>query len=205
MARLLLVRHGETEGQSSLRYWGRTDVALDKSGLRQAELLRDRLAGEKIAYICSSPLKRAQETAILIASRHNQAVEVCRDLKEIDFGDLEGLNYTEIQARFPEVARLWSIRSEKLVYPGGESVADLEERVASVAARFGKGNPAGTVLVVAHAGVLRSLICQLLELEPKHRWSIRLDLASLSIVETFPEMNILSLLNDRGHLERERR
>ena len=67
MTRLLLVRHGEAELQSSLRYWGRTDVALGAVGLHQAEQLRDRLAMEHVDTIYSSELKRAADTAGIIA------------------------------------------------------------------------------------------------------------------------------------------
>jgi alpha-ribazole phosphatase len=201
MSRLLLVRHGETQLQSSLRYWGKTDVPLAKSGIHQAELLKARLANEKIGLIYSSPLKRAEETAKIIASAHGATVEVCAELREVDFGEIEGLNYREILERYPEIARLWTIRCEELVYPSGESLAELETRVGTFAAKLKKENPKGSTLIVAHAGVLRSLICQMLEMGSKHRWNIRLDLASLSIIETFPEVNILNLLNDTSHLE----
>ncbi len=201
MARLLLVRHGETEGQSSLRFWGRTDVALDRQGELQAEKLKARLADEAIESIYSSPLKRAQQTASIIVAEREKTVLLCPELREIDFGDMEGLNFGEIQERFPQVAALWSQRSARLVYPGGESLTSMERRVARFAARLETDQPAGTVLIVAHAGILRSLICRLLGLAPRHRWNMRLDLASLSIVETFPEISILNLLNDTCHLE----
>jgi alpha-ribazole phosphatase len=200
VARLLLVRHGETKLQSSLRYWGRTDVALDESGRAQAGRLRDRLIKEKILSIYSSPLKRAEETARVIASGQAQGVIICPELREIDFGLIEGLSYAEIQERFPAVARAWASLSEDLAYPGGESLSQMEERVAAFASRLKQADPQGTLLVVAHAGILRSLICLLLGLEKKHRWNIRVDLASLSIIETYPEVNIVSLLNDTGHL-----
>ena len=83
MTRLLLVRHGETELQSSLRYWGRTDVALGPIGLHQAEQLRDRLAMERLTAIYSSDLKRASDTARNIAARHNLNVTICPELREI--------------------------------------------------------------------------------------------------------------------------
>jgi alpha-ribazole phosphatase len=175
-------------------------VPLGEKGVQQAELLRDRLASEQIEAMYSSPLKRAAGTAAIIASRHNLDLELAPDLREIDFGDIEGLNYAEIEKRFPEIARLWANRSEDLVYPRGESLSELEARVTSFTARMKKDGPRGTILIVAHAGVLRSLICGMLELSPKHRWNLRLDLASLSIIETFPEVNILSLLNDTSHL-----
>ena len=200
MAKLLLVRHGETDRNSSQRYWGKTDVALGAAGLRQAERVRDRLAAEKIDYIYSSKMQRAMVTAQTIASIHHLPVEACPEINEVDFGDMEGLNFSEIHSRFPEVSRMWIERSPDLAYPHGESLAQLETRVAEFRKRLAKHAAGETVLIVAHAGILRSLICQLLELELCHRWNFRVELASLSIVETFPEISILALFNDTSHL-----
>lgn len=200
MTRLLLVRHGETELQSSLRYWGKTDVALGPSGWQQAEQLRDRLAMEKIDYIYSSELKRAVDTANIIAARHNLKVMTCPELREVDFGELEGLEFNEIHNQFPEVEQMWLTRNPSLVYPDGESLIEFENRVSKFETRLKNHRADETILVAAHAGVLRTLICQLLGLEMKNRWSLRVDLASLSIIETYPENNILCLLNDVSHL-----
>ena len=204
MTRILLVRHGETELQSSLRYWGKTDVALGPDGLHQAEQLRDRLAAEKIAGIYSSELKRANDTAVIIAARHNLRVTTCPELREVDFGRLEGLDFTEIHQQFPEIEKMWITRDPALVYPDGESLIGFEERVAKFQTRLQNHRTDETILVVAHAGVVRTLICQLLELGMQNRWSLRVDLGSLSIVEIYPEINILCLLNDVSHLMAER-
>lgn len=200
MTRLLLVRHGETELQSSLRYWGKTDVALGAKGLCQAEKLRDRLATEKIDCVYSSELKRALDTARIIASKKNLNITTCPELREINFGQIEGLDFSEIKSRFPEVAQMWKDRSPHLLYPGGESLVEFETRVAGFNRRLANHYENETVAVVAHAGVLRTLICQFLGLDMKNRWNIRLDLASLSIVETYDGLNILCLLNDTSHL-----
>jgi broad specificity phosphatase PhoE len=198
------VRHGETELQSSLRYWGKTNVALGPIGLHQAEQLRDRLAMEQINFIYSSELKRAADTADIIAARHNLKVIACPELSEVDFGRLEGLEFNEIHSQFPEVEKMWLARDPALVYPDGESLTDFENRVTTFEARLKNHRANETILVIAHAGVLRTLICQLLGLEMKNRWSLRVDLASLSIIETYPEINILCLLNDVSHLLAER-
>jgi alpha-ribazole phosphatase len=204
MTRLLLVRHGETELQSSLRYWGRTDVALGAVGLHQAEQLRDRLAMEHVDAIYSSELKRAADTAGIIATRHNLKITTCPELREVDFGRLEGLEFNEIHSQFPDVEQMWITRNPALVYPDGESLLDFERRVSQFDARLKNHRAEETVLIVAHAGILRTLICRLLELEMKNRWNIKVDLASLSIIETYPEVNILCLLNDVSHLMAER-
>jgi len=200
VAKLLLVRHGETDRNSSQRYWGKTDVALGAAGLRQAAQLRDRLATEKIHRVYASNMQRALVTAQTIASRHHLSVEGCPEINEVDFGDMEGLNFAEIDSRFPQVARMWIERSPELAYPHGESLAQLETRVAGFRKRLEKHAGGETVLIVAHAGILRSLICQLLELELCHRWNFRVELASLSIVETFPDIAVLTLFNDTSHL-----
>lgn len=204
MTRLLLVRHGETELQSSLRYCGKTDVALGAIGLHQAEQLRDRLAIERLDAVYSSELKRASDTAGIIAARHNLKVTTCPELREVDFGRLEGLEFSEIHTQFPEVEQMWLTRNSSLTYPDGESLLKFENRVSQFEARLKNHRANETVLVVAHDGVLRTLICRLLEFELKNRWNLRVDLASLSIIETYPEVNILCLLNDVSHLMAER-
>jgi len=201
MSRLLLVRHGETELNSAERYWGQSDVKLSPLGLRQAERLHDRLATEKIDAVYSSDLQRALATAKIIASGHRLNVTICAELREINFGELEGLNFEEISQRFPEFTAKWRVqRDTDIEFPGGESLAQLHSRVGNFVGRLQKGKAEETVLVVAHAGVLRSLICQLMEIGLRYIYQIRLDLASLSIVETYPEGAILSLLNDTSHL-----
>lgn len=200
MSRLLLVRHGETELNSSERYWGHSDVKLSPLGLRQAERLRDRLAIERIDAVYSSDLQRALATAKIIASRHQLDVITCAELREINFGKLEGLNFEEISQLFPDFAAKWRVqRSTNIEFPGGESLDQLNKRVRNFVGRLKKRKADETVLVVAHAGVLRSLICQLMGLELQHIYHIRLDLASLSILETYPTGAILTLLNDVSH------
>ncbi len=200
MSRLFLVRHGETELNSAERYWGRSDVKLSAVGIEQAERLRDRLAVEKIDAVYSSNLERALVTAEIIAFSHRLAVTTCAELREVDFGQLEGLNFSEISQLYPEVAKLWAERSTKLKYPGGESLVEFNTRVSKFLSKLDKHAVGETILIVAHAGVLRTLVCQLLGIDPQRRWQIRLDLASFSILETHQQGAILSLLNDVSHL-----
>ena len=200
MSKLFLVRHGNTELNSAERYWGRSDVKLSAAGIEQAERLRDRLAVEKIDAVYSSNLERALVTAEIIASGHQLAVITCAELREVNFGQLEGLNFSEISRLYPEVAKLWAERSTKLKYPGGESLVEFNTRVSKFLGKLDKYTVGETILVVAHAGVLRTLVCQLLGIDPQRRWQIRLDLASLSILETHQQGAMLSLLNDVSHL-----
>jgi broad specificity phosphatase PhoE len=200
VAKILLVRHGETEMNSAQRYWGKTDVNLGPAGLRQAEQLRDRLATEKIDFVYSSEMRRAVLTARTIASIHCLQETPCPELREIDFGQIEGLDFAGVQAQFPDIAKMWIDRDPNLCYPEGESLTQLDVRLARFRNRLLQHSEKEVVMVVAHSGVLRTLICQLLGLETRNRWNFRIDLASLSIIETYPDTAILSLLNDTSHL-----
>ncbi len=198
---ILLVRHGDTKLNSTERYWGRSDVELSDAGIKQAEELRARLAGEDIDAAYSSDLKRALVTAKTIVSGRRLEVTICDELREVDFGQLEGLKFDEVNHLYPEVAKMWAERSPELKYPGGESLREFTRRVGRFLGRLEEHDAGETILIVAHSGVLRTLICQLLGIELQHRFQLRLDLASLSIVETYPQRAILSLLNDVSHQE----
>lgn len=200
MSKLLLVRHGNTKGNSAKRFWGQTDVELSATGIRQAKRLRDRLATERIDAIYTSNLRRASVTAEIIASRHQLAVITCAELHEINFGKFEGLTFKEISQLHPELVKIWPTRGLDFKYPGGESIADLNNRVIKFLDRLKKHSPEETILIVAHNGILRLLICHLLGIEPWHWRQIRPDLASLSILETYPQGAILNSLNDVSHL-----
>lgn len=200
MSRLLLVRHGETELKSSKRLWGHTDVKLSALGLKQAERLRDRLATQKIDAIYSSDLQRALATAKIIASRYQVEVTACAELREINFGKIEGLNFEEIIQLYPELVKSLMQRGPNLKFPGGESLDELSNRVSKFVDRLKKHTAEETILIVVHSGVLRTLICQLLGIELWHIYQFVPDLASLSILETYSEGAILSLFNDTSHL-----
>jgi alpha-ribazole phosphatase len=201
LSRLLLVRHGNTKLNSGQRFWGKTDVELSDQGIQEAEKLRDRLTKEKINVIYSSNLSRARLTAEIIASRHNVKINSHDELNEISFGLIEGLTFEEIGKRHPELAEVLSKWSVKPKFPGGESLDDLNNRVQAFLKRLQKHNPEETILIVSHAGTLRLIICNLLAIGLEYWRHMRLDLASLSIMETYPEGAVLSLLNDISHLK----
>ena len=200
MSRLLLARHGNTTGNSAERFWGQTDVELSEAGVRQAEQLGNRLAGEKIDAIYSGRLRRASATAGIIASHHQMEVITCPELLEINFGEIEGLSFREIGQRYPELVRAWATRDMSFRYPGGEGISELDRRVTKFYKRLQKHAPGETVLVVAHSGVLRLLICHLLQIDIWHWRQLYIDLASLSTVETHLQGATLLSLNDTSHL-----
>jgi len=201
MSTLLLVRHGETAMNSSLRYWGRTDVELGKLGLKQAERLRETLATRKIDAIFASERQRAHKTARIIASEHETDVTIYPELNEVNFGDIEGMTFEEVNQRYPDVAEAWIKGGLDFRYPGGESLSELGERAIRFACRLKDLTPEATVLIVAHSGVLRLLICHLLDIGRDNWWRFHLDFASLTTMETNDRGAVLISSNDIHHLK----
>jgi broad specificity phosphatase PhoE len=185
---LVLVRHGETEGNSSVRYHGRTNVALSDLGRAQMRAARRELERRfgacTFSQVFSSPLARALEGAQLIAGAGTSVVTV-KEFTEVDFGFFEGLTADEIHERYPEEFARWRTRrlAPSYAYPGGESRAGFVERVerglesvlAKVAAKRQKGS--ARALVVAHRGVIRAVVRALTDAEPV------VDLGSIHLLE----------------------
>ncbi|HVA39739.1 MAG TPA: histidine phosphatase family protein [Candidatus Binataceae bacterium] len=193
-ARLVMVRHGETVGNSSIRYYGRTDVALSELGRRQMRAAREWLAARyresRFAPVFTSPLRRAAEGARLIAGEDAAAVAL-EEFVEVDFGLFEGLTAEEIARRYPEEFRRWNADrlAADFVYPGGESRAAFAERVARGTARMlalwqasrVSSHGGAAALLVAHRGVIRAVVQKLAgAFEPQ------IDLASIHILEREP-------------------
>jgi broad specificity phosphatase PhoE len=198
LKRAILVRHGDIAADMS-RYWGHTDVALSGAGRAQAQRLRDRLASEEIDGVYSSDLRRALDTAAIIAGRLHAPVLRCAELREIGFGQCEGLTFDEMTMRFPSTNRIWTADDHQASFPGGESLSALAERVAAFAGslRQRSGNAA---LVVAHGGSLRVLICCLTGLDLSAWRQLHIDRASLSVIELHDHGGKVMVLNDVSHL-----
>ncbi len=193
-ARLVMVRHGETVGNSSIRYYGRTDVALSELGRGQMRAAREWLAARGGARgffpVFTSPLMRAAEGAQIIAGEHAAAV-VIEEFVEVDFGLFEGLTAEEIAERYPAEFRRWNSNrlAADFVYPGGESRAAFTARVARGTARMlalwhgahGGGRAGASALLVAHRGVLRAVVRQMTGAFEPH-----IDLGSIHILEQEP-------------------
>jgi len=200
LPKLLLARHGATELNSARIFVGQRDAELSALGQSQVKKLSGRLAAEKIDVIYSSDLRRAMVTAETIASKHKLEITTCPELREVDYGKFEGLTFEQITQLYPELAGLCLNWDLQLKFPDGESVEELKQRVNKFLGRLKHHDQEQTVLIVAHGGPLRLIICSLLGIDPRHWRQMHLDLASLSIVNIYPEVAVLSLLNDTSHL-----
>ena len=157
MAKLWLVRHGETEWSLSGKHTSRTDVSLTEHGRKRAEELKAFLAGRPFSRVLVSPMQRARETCA-IAGYGEQAI-VDENLREWDYGIYEGKTTKEIREQVPG----WSVWKDEIV--GGETVEHVGERADRVIARAVAEGGDGDVALFAHAHILRILAARWIGLE----------------------------------------
>ncbi len=202
--RLLLVRHGESEWNRASRYAGQRDVPLSELGQAQAVRLAERLHDEPLDAICTSPLRRAHDTAAAIASRKRMPVMIEPRLMEINHGLWEGLGAQEVERRFPGQYALWRMEPQRAIMPEGESLAALARRAAEALSDLLSAFPRGKIAICSHDAVLRVLLLQALGLPLEHFWKWEFANASLSIVDACganaPSAVRLAQLNETAHL-----
>jgi broad specificity phosphatase PhoE len=173
---IYLVRHGQTVWNEEGRLCGSSDVPLSDEGLAQARKLAARLKDIGIAAIYSSPLLRARQTAEAIAAHHRVEVKIEPDLREIDYGDWEGLKVADVLEQFPEIEKLRREEPMKFVAPNGEPMRRFAERVISAIQRVAASHADETICVVAHQTVNRFILCWILQSpHPAHRISSPID------------------------------
>jgi probable phosphoglycerate mutase len=182
-----LVRHGPTEWSESGRHTGRTDVPLTDTGRAAAAALAPFLAGHDFELVLASPASRALETARLAGFGQCQ---VDPDLREWDYGDLEGLTTAQVRERAPQWAH-WTVWTGPV--ESGETVDEVAERAERVIARA--DSAAGDVLLFGHAHQLRILTAVALELGARAGARLALDPASISVIGREHENRVLRTWN----------
>ena len=204
--RLYLLRHGESEDNRAGRFGGSRDSSLSPRGRRQSQALSERLSGLPLHAVYTSPARRARVLADLLCAGRPLTPEICHDLREVSFGDWEGMSYPEIHERHPDGCRRWLQDPLRFAPPNGESFLDAIARVRPLPRRFvdaatihGANGPIH-IAVVTHGGLLRALLVCLLAGNPSLALRLRFDNASLSIVDLFGEAATIRCLNDTSHL-----
>lgn len=197
---LILLRHGQTALSVERRYSGRGNPPLTETGLRQATLAAGRLATFDVAAIVTSPLTRARQTADEVSTTTGAQVTELPDLTETDFGAWEGLTFGEARARDPELHGAW-LADPSVPTPGGESFDQVYERVAAARDWILSRHGGDTVVVVSHVTPIKTLLRIALAVGPSLLFRLHLDLASLSVVEFYPDgLTSVRLINDTAHL-----
>ncbi|MGC9468339.1 MAG: alpha-ribazole phosphatase [Anaerolineae bacterium] len=200
MLRLLLIRHGETAWNASSRYQGHADVPLNEAGCRQAVALAERLAVGKLEAIYTSDLKRAWQTAQIVAGPQGLTPQADPRLRELDFGAWQGLTYRQIAEQDPDRLAAWNADRVHRAPPRGESLAAMAQRVGSLITELRATHTSGAVALVGHGGSIRMIPCLLLEHPLGAYWQFEVDNTALAEIELQERGPVLTLWNDTHHL-----
>ena len=201
MTSIYLVRHGQTAWNKEEIFRGRTDIALDEAGLKQAELLGQYFKGMEIHGIYSSTLSRAWETAQKIAQFHNLKVQPLPGILDMSFGNWEGRPHQEIRENDRETYRHWVEEPHLVRLPGGESLDDVRVRAMAAVEELIRNHPGKTLVLVSHRVICKVLICAILGLDNSHFWQITQDTTAINLIRHRNGKYILSLMNETCHLK----
>jgi probable phosphoglycerate mutase len=201
---LYLLRHGETEASRTGGYVGFTDVDLTPEGLAMAEAFAEKYEHLPWQAIFASPLKRTVATATPIAKAVGLNIQLRNGLKEMFFGEWEGLSLEEVKARHDKDYNNWMTEPAWNPPTGGETGMQVASRAAMVIAEIENQFTEGNVLVVSHKTTIRLMLCSLLGIDSgRYRDRINMPVASVSLVRFDKYGPMLLKHGDRTHLPEE--
>lgn len=190
MSEILFIRHAETDMANT--FCGYSDPELNERGRVQLAELINKLGAKDIGTVYTSDLRRCVATASAVADMFHVAIHVRKALREINFGQWEGLTWEQIERQNETYARRWVTEYPHLPAPGGENICDFERRVLDelMLVLSEAANKDRSIAVVTHAGVLRTVLCKLLARSEEEAWNLARPYCS---IVTYPVDKAFSL------------
>ncbi|WP_058911715.1 adenosylcobalamin/alpha-ribazole phosphatase [Entomohabitans teleogrylli] len=196
--KLWLVRHGQTQANIDGLYCGQTDLALTPAGEQQARDVAALLQGVSFDSIISSELRRARDSARLIAGDAHHSPQIDARLNEIHFGAWEMRHHRDIAREDAQRYQAWCRDWQHVAPPQGEGFADFSRRVAALAEELKAESGAQNRLLVSHQGVISLLIACLLDMPCAGLWHFAIDQGAWGLVEIDGGFSVLRTLNSRA-------
>ena len=204
MINLYMVRHGQTAASRENRFSGSSDPALTASGELMAEAFARTYASLTWEAIYTSPMLRARQTADALCRATAMQANVEDGLKEIDYGEWEGLRQAEVQERWPEAFGYWADDVASRGTPGGETAFQVAARAMRVVEGIRTRHRKGNVLLVSHKATLRVITCALIGLDVRlFRERIAQPVCAVSMFALTEKSALLAIHGDRSHLSDE--
>jgi broad specificity phosphatase PhoE len=197
----MLARHAETTWNVEGRQQGHLDSPLTPRGVAQATRLARRLALVGVNAIYSSDLGRARRTAEIITAHTGGSVQLDDRLREQDLGIFSGLTKAEIQHRHPAEFASYRREGPGFVIPGGESAAHRAGLAVQCLDELARAHPGGTIVVVAHDGVVRALLAHIQQQAGAKAGRVKSSNTGLSIFVHAHGHWHVEALNDVRHLD----
>jgi alpha-ribazole phosphatase len=191
---LYLMRHGAIASVKEKRFVGQIDPPLSPDGRNQSERQGRQLRDISFSQVWCSDLKRAYETASIVCRNRGLNLQPAPELREINLGQWDGMAMSQIRKHSPD---LWQARGENIGHfrpPGAESFADLQQRAVPFIRRIA-AQSAGNTLIVTHAGVIRVLLCQVLQMPLSHLFRFHLDYGGITLIQDSNGMSQVKAVN----------
>ncbi len=194
--KLYLIRHGTTEYNRLHRLCGWTNPPLNKAGRRQAQGAAKALKSVEIDQIYHSGLRRAAETAEIIRGSRSLTPMALDSLREISFGMMEGRTMKEMEEVHPEWYQRLREDSIYFQFPEGESLYEMHVRVTGALEELIKKYADKTLVIISHAGVIRSIVAHFITGDINKHWSFKIDYCNTTLLEFHGDFCVLSKLNE---------
>jgi broad specificity phosphatase PhoE len=181
--KLVLIRHGLTDYNLNKRYSGFRDISLNKIGRAQAKEIKIKLKGLKIDKVFCSDLKRSWETTKIIFGHKGPTIVKNKNLREINFGRWEGLNFKQILKKYSFIYKKWLKDPFSIDIPGGEGMIHFTNRIRKELKNIIKDNAHKTVAIVGHSGSMRIILNTILEIKRNDFWRLEFDPRAIYVIE----------------------
>ncbi len=193
--KLYLIRHGEVANVNEGVYNGHFDVDLSDRGIRQMKEIAEKLSKESIKAIYSSDLKRTVIGSKIIGERLSLRTKSFKDLRELNYGRWEGLRFEEIKKRYPEEVEARNADYVNYRLKDGENIIELRDRVIPKIDRILRSHRGEDIVLIAHGGVNRVILCWALNIDISNIVRIKQDFAALNIINFYDNAAIVELMN----------
>lgn len=191
MKHVYLIRHAQTVMNNERRFSGVIDSEIDETGYKQLEELKQKMSQYKIQQCYCSPLTRAVMTA---QSFFDNPIKV-NDLHEMNFGDIEGMKFTDVEKLYPHIANSLVDEKTNTKFPNGESQKTFNKRVNKIYHDIIKNDEHSSIAIVSHSCVIRQIISQAMVKDSSMSWNIHIGNCSITKLEVHPNRTILAFLN----------
>ncbi|QPJ66457.1 MAG: alpha-ribazole phosphatase [Candidatus Nitrohelix vancouverensis] len=192
--RVYLIRHGETANAGKVRFNGHHDIRLSPRGEQQLAQISEAMQQVPLEAVYCSNLSRTQTSADIIAKPHGLTPIAYPELRELSFGQWEGLSIDEVEEKFPGryMALFRDIANERP--PEGESFHELQQRTVPRFMDIIRNHPQGKIAIVAHGGVNRTILCQLLGIPIANMFRLNQEYAAVNVIQFYGEDPVVELM-----------
>ncbi len=200
MVKLILVRHALTVDNQKSRLSGHIDSSISEEGNEQIDKITNYLKDFDIDKIYTTTSSRTKDTVKKLSELKSIEIIEKESLKEISFGDFEGLTFDEIKDKYPKEFQDMIEKGYEYKYPNGESLIDSYNRVCIELDNIISNNDDRTILICSHGGTIRNIITYLISNSYKYHWNFKIDNGSVTILEVQDGFTVITAMNNTSFI-----